>query len=840
MNQQQTTASTIEDVQTFNADAWSIRHHNAADAELLARRALQLAAQKDDAQQVMLAKRTLSYCLAMRGEHADALLMSGECAAFFEMSSRTVELAYTLQIVSRAHWDLGDHASALKHNLQTLALLEQFSDDSLEASVLVNTAMNLIRLNRFEEVAPLLNKALERYEAVEDNRGVVFVYNNMAMLHLHNAQHAAALEMAQAGLHLANQSAQPELQVGLLDTVGQIQMALDRHEEALEYFEMAKTVAYASGALKAVCEACVNIGRIHLAQQHLPKALENGLKALEIAQSLSNNRFQFQSHQLLADIYQVQGDFKQALLHQQQFHICHSKVFSADREKQFAQLEVQHRTQVAQHEANLLREKTIALEHEIRERIKIERALVEAKESAEVANRAKSRFIANMSHELRTPLNGILGYAQLMQNDSQLDASYREKSRVINQSGTHLLTLINDILDISKIEAKKVALNISEVHFPSFLNTITAMMEMNASRQALALVTRFDKQLPQLISADEKRLRQVLINLLGNAIKFTPYGTITFSAESVRQPHKGKQRIRFTVSDTGIGIADSDISQIFQPFEQADPANGKRQGTGLGLTISREIVRTMGGEIRVRSQLGEGSEFWFDVDLAVAGDGAPKVALPKQQIRGYHGRRRHIIVVEDDAVSRQLLQDTLTALDFEVSLFANGKDAVEYSEYVTVDAALIDYQVHDMTGDRVAEVLKVKNPAMGLIAVSANTQALQEALPQLQLFDRYISKPINLNVLYQSLAELLDLSWIVDEVAEDDVDMISAEIIPPPAETHASLYALAIVGDWPALQAELKQLSKSPRYAIFATQLLAYVNAYDEDAAIQYLMDNTR
>ncbi|WP_321845617.1 hybrid sensor histidine kinase/response regulator [Paraburkholderia bannensis] len=260
---------------------------------------------------------------------------------------------------------------------------------------------------------------------------------------------------------------------------------------------------------------------------------------------------------------------------------------------------------------------TIAVLQDISGRKALEATVREARDEAEAANKAKDQFLANISHELRTPLNGILGYAQILRHDDALGARQRSQVAVIEQSGTHLSTLINDLLEFARIGAGRIELHLADVPLTPFLEMLAQMVGVRAREKGLTQTAVISPCLPVMIRVDEKRLRQVLLNLLSNALKFTDEGEVTFA---VRQVSEGV--MRFEVSDTGVGIAPGQIERVFQPFEQAGDTERRGAGLGLGLSISQHLVRLMGSEIHVQSEPGRGSRFWFDLALAGQGDGA--------------------------------------------------------------------------------------------------------------------------------------------------------------------------------------------------------------------------
>lgn len=276
-----------------------------------------------------------------------------------------------------------------------------------------------------------------------------------------------------------------------------------------------------------------------------------------------------------------------------------------------------HMAQHLQHSFQQLEDYSQNLEEKVEVRTQ---ALLESQQAAQQASAAKSEFLANMNHELRTPLNGILGYTQILQRDLAAQSKHQKGLSTIHQCASHLLSLINDILDFSKLEVQKMELSEQDFHLGDFLRSTVDMCRIKAEQKEVKLIYESSSALPIAVYADDKRLRQVLINLIGNAAKFTDKGKVTFRVKTIQSPtkHDAPWRLRFEIEDTGIGIDQNKLAKIFSPFEQAGERDRNAEGTGLGLAISRRIVQMMGGDIQVKSELGKGSLFWFEIDLSAA------------------------------------------------------------------------------------------------------------------------------------------------------------------------------------------------------------------------------
>lgn len=396
-----------------------------------------------------------------------------------------------------------------------------------------------------------------------------------------------------------------------------------------------------------------------------------------------------------------------------------------------------------------------------------------AKDAAEAANRAKSEFLANMSHELRTPLNGILGFAQILRKANGLTSKQRDGLATIQRSGEHLLTLINDVLDISKVEAGKMELQAAEFDLPTMLDNLADMFRLRAEQQAITFDYELLTDLPMYVKADEKRLRQILINLLGNAVKFTHEGGVAFKVGLIEselggnQPPHPQRTIRFQVEDTGLGIAPDAIESIFLPFQQT--GSGQMvEGTGLGLPISRQLVELMGGQLQVKSELGAGSTFWFEIELPEVQGAMRQVDDEPRQIVGYEGVRRQALIVDDRAENRAVLMDILAPLGFDMIEAVDGQEAV--AQYQAHQPCLVLMDIRMPVMDGLAATRQIRQLPSGseaviiTISASAFEHNRQESLDAGS--NDFLAKPFREERLLHKIKAHLNLSWVYEKTAD--------------------------------------------------------------------------
>jgi len=433
-------------------------------------------------------------------------------------------------------------------------------------------------------------------------------------------------------------------------------------------------------------------------------------------------------------------------------------------------------------------EYNFAFARNIASRKQAEQELLLAKEAAETANHAKSAFLANMSHELRTPLNSILGYTQILTRDRNLMPDQQEGINIIQRSGEYLLTLINDVLDLSKIEAGRIELYPIDFNLSEFIRGLTDLFKLRAYQKGLTFVYESLSPLPLVIHADDKRLRQILINLLGNAFKFTHQGQVSLTI--------GYQAgfMRFQVVDTGIGIAAADLEKIFLPFQQVGDKQYQAQGTGLGLPITKKLVEMMQGKISVESCLGQGSTFWMELPLAEVSSCVKASSASEWQVIGFKEAPRKILVIDDQRENRFVMIHLLTPLGFQVSEAKNGQEGLGKVMEFSPDLVITDLVMPVMDGFELTRQLRslAEFRNLPIIASSASVFDRHKQASLAAGCNAFLPKPFQTESLLELLQELLNLTWIYEERPVSLNNLIKQGPSPQQATT---LFELAKIGD---------------------------------------------
>jgi signal transduction histidine kinase/DNA-binding LytR/AlgR family response regulator len=483
---------------------------------------------------------------------------------------------------------------------------------------------------------------------------------------------------------------------------------------------------------------------------------------------------------------------------------------------------------VAQEESN---RQTSLLQREIELHGQTDAALQQAKKQADQANQAKSRYIAGISHEIRTPLNSILGYAQLLDGDPSIPGHRQQAIRVIRSSGEHLLSLIEGTLDIARIESGKFRFDIHEMEFRGFVEQLVRMFEQQAQAKGLSFRHEAQGELPHVVRADRKRLGQILINILGNAVKFTQRGGIVFRVRYARD------LAVFEVEDSGAGILPDEAEQIFEPFSRGSAGNQPgAAGTGLGLPISKMLVQMMGGQLTLESTPGVGSTFQIRLRLPRVHGAAGTEAIRTVARTGYAGERRRILVVDNERVDRELLVNILAPLGFETAQAASGQACLERYHDFRPDLILMDLAMPGMDGWETSRIIRTVDAQVPIVIVSANAYDKGLDNPAGIPAEDFIVKPVNVAELLDRIGRLIGLEWTTRTPVQALEHKAAAPMRFPPAAQLEALRGQVGLGYVRGIKQQLDEIAAlGAEYGAFTEAMRGMAARFDLEAMSRFL-----
>ena len=628
--------------------------------------------------------------------------------------------------------DRGELATALNYFENAFAINEALGDEVAQSVNLSAIAYLNYDLGDYENALEFALKCLPAFQRARDVHRLTTLYHILGNIYFKLEAFQEALRYFEENLNYSEKGT--VLHDLALSGIGKVYYKMQRTEEAEKCLLQSLKDAEELGDVEVQIISCFYLGRLHLDEEHYRQARNYLEKAFNLSAAYTRMHDKMSVHEILSVLYDNMGDIPKAFHHLKEFERLKEDIFKQTTFNKMRNLQVRQQVELAQKE----------------------------KEVAEKTANLKQQFMANMSHEIRTPMNAIVGMTRLLQSREPKPDQLRYLN-AIQQSADSLLVIINDILDLSKIEAGKIIIEKTEFQLAATLQRLLDMLMLKAEEKGINLSVDIDPAIPDWLSGDPTRIGQILVNLAGNAVKFTERGSVEIKATLIAH-HGAKYSIRFDVIDTGIGIAPDYVDKIFESFTQAGTDTARKfGGTGLGLTISRQLATLMKGDIFVHSELGKGTTFSVVLPLEEATESHDTEG--KEQVNiSLHERlqRAHILLVEDNEFNRMVAEDTLQEMlpGIQIDLAVNGEEAVEKVSSQVYDMVLMDIQMPVMDGITATTKIRTALPAPArdtkIIAMTANV--LQEDVKHYFKIgmNAYVAKPFKTEELLEKMGQMLE------------------------------------------------------------------------------------
>lgn len=777
-------ATLRDEIDALNDRAWSLRNNHVEQARALLEEARELSTTGEFAASpyhkgLIRSLTGLGYIHRISGDLNKAMVCLTEARQLSDATGLLGSIVFVN--LGSLYTLLGDLLQGLQAYEKGLAAARQSADSRYETEALMGIANVYAMRTDFPEAIAYVKQSLELSINTRNLSGQLRASNNLAAIYQTAGDYANAQIIIEQALPLIDDQNLVFETIYVLATAGEVQFSLGNYQQALVDLQAALSLSEKAAIVEATPGILVSISKVYREQAEIEQEIDVLHRAIEVSEAFKHLDSQHVCHERLAAIYERRGDFETALKHYKQFHDIKAIIFNEAADQKLKSLQVLYETEAHKQAAEIAHLRNIEL--------------AQANEAVEAVNRVKSAFLANMSHELRTPINAIYGFAQLMQYDPNLSTANHENLKAILHSSEHLLELINDVLDMSKIEAEKMTLQPSVFDCCQLFDQLKAMFSASVKQKNLAFSLDCDPDVPRWIKTDERKLRQVLLNLIGNAIKFTAAGRVDLRVAYA------DARLHFEVEDTGQGIAPEDLAVLFTPFHQAERQEATEKGTGLGLAISQAFVQLLGdGRITVTSELGKGSVFRFDLPVEVSlRAGSEETATPRPVKALATGQPSYRILVADDhADGRTALVQLLRLIGFEVQAAVDGQQAVEASRAWQPHLIFMDLRMPELDGYAAARQIKQRDPQIKIVAVTSNGVADEQVTAA--GFDDFMLKPLPTDQLLATIARHLSVRYEYEAASSSAPTMLEAREVRArlqvqPASWRQAIHYSAMAGN---------------------------------------------